>query len=312
MDEILEIFRRNFPYVSREEQTLLSIIHHEGNATYRRRDSEGRLIGCAIVNRNTILLLVVDKEHRNQGIGSDLLRACEETIVKDGLEKVILGVGFDYLLPGVPTSRRFAPSVHEHLDPFVNTKASDFFEQRGYRHSWGACNCFDMKISLSDFCLNDHAVGDTINGISYRWATIADMKEILRCADDACQYQEDSFSKYYDNASLYTPGHRQRVLIATRNDRIVGTLIVSVETEAKGVGNVGYTCVASNETHQGIATNMVKLGTRYLKDIGLEKASLSYTYSGLDVLYGASGYEISTYYFMGERVVKGIFAQYLT
>ena len=301
MDEILEIFRRNFPYVSREEQTLLGIIHHEGNVTFTRRDSEGRLIGGAIVNGNTILLLVVDKEHRNQGIGSDMLQACEETIGKDGHEKVILGVGFDYLLPGVPTSRRFPPSVHEHLDPLVNTEASDFFEHRGYRHSWGACNCFDMKMSLYDFRLNDYAVGDTINGINYRWATIADMKDILRCADDACQYQEDNFSKYYDDASLYTPGHQQRVLIAIRNDKIVGTLIVSVETEAEGVGNVGCTCVASNETHQGIATNMVKLGTRYLKDIGLKEASLSYTYSDLDVLYGASGYEISTYYFMGEK-----------
>lgn len=306
MDEILEIFRRNFPYVSREERTLLGIIHHEGNVTFTRRNSEGRLIGCAIVNGNTILLLVVDKEHRNQGIGSDLLQACEETIGKDGHEKVILGVGFDYLLPGVPTSRRFAPSVHEHLDPLVNTEASDFFEHRGYSHSWGACNCFDMKMSLNDFCLNDDAVGDTINGISYRWATIADMKEILRCADDACQYQDDSFSKYYDNACLYTPGHQQRVLIAIKNGKIVGTLIVSAETEAEGVGNVGCTCVASNETHQGIATNMVKLGTRYLKDIGLKEASLSYTYSDLDVLYGASGYEISTYYFMGEKVITAL------
>ena len=303
MDEILEIFRRNFPYVSREERTLLRIIHHEDNVTFRRRDSEGRLMGCAIVNGNTILLLVVDKEHRNQGIGNDLLLTCEETIKKGGHEKVILGVGFDYLLPGVPTSRRFAPSMHEHLDPLVNTDASDFFEQRGYRHSWGACNCFDMKMSLNDFSLNDYQVGDTINGISYRWATIANMEAILRCADDACQYQDDKFSKYYNNADLYTPGQQQRVLIAVRNGKIVGTLIVSVETEAEGVGNVGCTCVSSTETHQGIATNMVKLGTRYLKDIGLKQANLSYTYSNLDVLYGASGYEITTYYFMGEKVI---------
>lgn len=46
---------------------------------------------------------------------------------------------------------------------------------------------------------------------------------------------------------------------------------------------------------------MVRLGTKYLKDIGLKNASLSYTYTGLDVLYGDSGYEISTYYFMGEK-----------
>ena len=50
-----------------------------------------------------------------------------------------------------------------------------------------------------------------------------------------------------------------------------------------------------------LATRMVVLGTKYLKDVGLKRANLSYTYSNLDVLYGASGYEISTYYFMGEK-----------
>ena len=73
MDEILGIFRQNFPYVSREEQTLMGVISHEGNATFRRSDGDGRLMGCAIVNRNTILLLVVEKEYRGQGIGTELL-----------------------------------------------------------------------------------------------------------------------------------------------------------------------------------------------------------------------------------------------
>lgn len=45
-------------------------------------------------------------------------------------------------------------------------------------------------------------------------------------------------------------------------------------------------------------------GTKYLKDIGLKNASLSYTYSGLDKLYGAAGYEISANFFMGEKQLK--------
>ena len=84
----------------------------------------------------------------------------------------------------------------------------------------------------------------------------------------------------------------------------LGTLIVSIETEGKDLGSVGCTCVSFSETHQGIGTNMVRLGTKYLKDIGLQNACLSYTYTGLDKLYGASGYEISTYYFMGEKKLK--------
>ena len=112
------------------------------------------------------------------------------------------------------------------------------------------------------------------------------------------------FSKYYCNASLYHGDSHQRVLVAEKQGRIVGTLIVSIETEGKDTGNVGCTCVATAEAHQGIATRMVMLGTRYLRDIGLKHANLSYTYSNLNKMYGASGYEISTYYFMGEKVIK--------
>lgn len=304
MDEILRMFRENFPFVSREAETLAEVIGHEGNTVFTRRNPEGKLMGCAIVNGHTILLLVVDRDYRGQGIGEGLLRECEETIRKNGFEKVVLGVGFDYLMPGVPTSRRWAPSVHEHLDPMVNTAASDFFEHRGYVHAWGACNCFDMRMQLEDFCQNDHRIGDMIDGILYRWAVDSDLNEICLCADDACQYQDESFSKYYCNASLYHGDSHQRVLVAEKQGRIVGTLIVSIETEGKDTGNVGCTCVATAEAHQGIATRMVMLGTRYLRDIGLKHANLSYTYSNLDKMYGASGYEISTYYFMGEKVIK--------
>lgn len=304
MEEILKMFRENFPFVSREPETLAEVIGHEGNSILTRRNPEGKLTACAIVNGQTILLLVVDKGHRGQGIGDELLRQCEETIRKNGFDKVVLGVGFNYLMPGVPTSKRWVPSVHERLDPLVNTAASDFFERRGYEHVWGACNCFDMRMQLKDFCQNDYQIGDTINGILYRWAVGSDLKDICLCADDACQYQDESFSKYYRNADLYYEDSPQRVLVAEKQGRIVGTLIVSIETEGKDTGNVGCTCVATAETHQGIATKMVMLGTRYLKDIGLKHANLSYTYSNLDKMYGASGYEISTYYFMGEKVIN--------
>lgn len=303
VDEILRMFKANFPYVSREEEALAEVIGHEGNTLFARRNPEGEPIACAIVNGQTILLLVVDQDYRGQGIGDGLLGQCEAAIRQNGFNKAVLGVGFNYLMPGVPTSKRWAPSEHERLDPLVNTLASDFFEHRGYEHAWGECNCFDMRMELKDFPENDHHVGDTINGILYRWAEPDDLEEICLCADDACQYQDESFSKYYRNPDLYQEGHDQRVLVAEKQGRIAAALIVSRETEGEDTGNVGCTCVATAETRRGIATTMVMLGTGYLKDIGLKHASLSYTYSGLDKMYGASGYSISTYYFMGEKTL---------
>ena len=301
--EIYEMFKKNFPYVSREENTLKEVINKEDNMFFEKRNDENILIGCAIVNKNTILLLVVDEKYRNQGIGTDLSNKCEELIIKNGFNEIKLGVGFNYLIPGVPTSKKYTDSVYENLYPEINDNASNFFEKRGYIHSWGKCNCFDMKMSLSDFVKNENNIGDKINGILYRWSTIDDLNDIIECSDDACQYQDEKFSKYYNNKDLYDENNNQRVLVAVKNNKIVGTLIVSIETEGKDLGCVGCTCVSFKETHQKIGTNLVRLGTKYLKDIGLKNASLSYTYTGLDKMYGYSGYKISCYYMMGKKKI---------
>lgn len=305
MKEIIDIYRRNFPYISRDEKTVEEIIKNEYNIFFEERNN-GNLIGCAIVNKNTIILLVVDKDYRNQGVGTKLLEKCEKTIIDNGYDEIILGVGFNYLMPGVPTSKKYMDSVNENLDALVNDNASNYFEKRGYKHSWNNCNCFDMRMSLSDFNKNNYSVGDTINDVSYRWATIDDLNEIIICADDACQFQDEKFSKYYRNPDLYKEDNNQKVLVAVKNNKIAGTLIVSIETEGKDLGCVGCTCVSFEETHQKIGTYLVMLGTKYLKDIGLKNASLSYTYTGLDKLYGYSGYRISCYYMMGKKVIENV------
>ena len=303
-NEIYNMYKRNFPYINREEKTLKEIIANENNIIFEKRNSNNELIGCAIVNKKTILLLVVDEKYRNIGIGTELLNKCENKIIEDGYGEIVLGVGFDYLMPGVPTSKKYTESVHENLRLEVNDNASKFFEKRGYVHSWKKCNCFDMQMSLDNIVDNNYSINDTINGINYRWATIDDVPYIVECADDACQYQEEKFSKYYKNPKLYESNSNQKVLVAIKNNKIVGTLIVSIETEGKDLGCVGCTCVSFKETHQKIGTYLVMLGTKYLKDIELKNASLSYTYTGLDKLYGYSGYRISCYYMMGEKSIK--------
>ena len=299
MEEVYKLYREVFPYIFREEETLREIIGHDSNIRIEKRNDCQELIAVSLIRKNAILLLVVREDYRRQGIGSSLLRESEEIIRQRGYDKVVLGVGDDYLMPGVPTSKRYFPAEHENLYHFLNTEASDFFERRGYKHSWHDSNCFDMRMALADFPLESPHVGDTIKGCSYRWANANDLEGIIICVQEA----EEDFVAYYRNPDLYVPDGQERVLVAIVNQEIAGTLIVGLETEGKGQGCVGCTTVKPAFRGRHIGVNMVMIGTRSLKDAGLDTATLSYTYSGLDHMYGYSGYQICTYYMMGEKLL---------
>ncbi len=296
--EITALFRRCFPYIVRDDETLYNIVAHKGNQYVEKRNAQGELMGISVMNENTILLLCVDKEYRRQGIGSFLLEETEEIIAKNGYKEAKAGVGFDYLMPGVPTSKRYFPSVNEQLYEGVDEHASDFFENRGYVHQKD-CNIFDMRFSLDKFCREEHSVGDTIEGITYRFATPQDREAVWKCTDDALK----EFTQWYQSDYLYASEKVPKVLIATQGDEVCGALLVEVADEESGLGTVGCTSVRQACRGRKIATNMVTLGTKYLRDIGMKEAYLSYTYSGLDHMYGYAGYRICVYFMMARKTL---------
>ena len=301
MNELIVLFRRNFPFVVREEATVRRILDNNENVVVEKRSTKNDLIGAAVIHKNTILMLCVEKEYRNRGIGSELLAEAERVIMEAGYENIIVGAGDDYLMPGVPTSKRYTDAVNERLYKGVDEGASRFFEKRGYTHSWD-CNCFDMRFPLSEFTKEEYRVGDTIDGICYRFATEGDAEKICACVDDA--YEE--FTQYYKNVELYKGEGKQnpKVLIATDGEEVVGTLFVNLETEGPGLGSVGCTTVRPSHQGRHIGVNMVIIGTKYLKDAGMKEAYLGYTYSGLDHMYGYAGYKICMYYMMAKKIVK--------
>ncbi len=298
LEELVALFRRNFPFTVRGEDTVRDILGNENCNIIEKRNDENRLIGAVVTHNSTILMLCVDKEYRNRGIGSELLMAAENAIKEACYTEVTVGAGFDYLTPGVPTSKRYADAVNERLYEELDETESAFFEKRGYAHSWD-CNCFDMRFPLTEFVKNEHSVGDTVDGICYRFATKEDMEEVFSCTDDAY----DEFTIYYKNEALYLGDGEQnpKVLIATDGDEVVGTLIVNLETEGAGIGSVGCTTVKSSHQGRHIGVNMVIIGTKYLKDAGMKEAYLGYTYSGLDHMYGYAGYKICNYYMMAKK-----------
>lgn len=294
--ELFELYERNFPFIVREKETVLRILQNEGNTAIEQRDEQNKLIGISVINQNTVLLLCVDAEHRNKGIGTKLLAMSEEAVRAGGYDKIVIGNGFDYIMPGVPTSKRYVDAENEELYPGLDETASDFFAKRGYTHSW-QCNCFDMRFPLSRFERDTYHVGDTIEDITYRFAAIDDLEEICACTDDACP----EFTQYYRSESLYTADNDTRVLIAASDGQVVGTLIVGVEDAGKHLGSVGCTTVKRAYQGRHIAVNLVTIGTKHLRDIGFEEAYLSYTYTGLDHMYGYAGYKICIYFMMAEK-----------
>ena len=279
MEELLEIYHRNFPNNIRNEETVKKILSNPDNHIIEKR-IDNTLIGVSIINKNTIIMLCVDNEYRKKGIGTKLLNQSEKYILEHGYDKVNIGAGFDYLMPGVP----------------INEENISFFKRRFYTHSWNNCECFDMDMELKDTICN-YNLGDTVNGITYRLATVKDIKKIKECTYDA----QEKFTKYYMNTNLYDVNNNQIVLVAEDNDEICGTIIISKETDAPNTGSVGCTTVKHDHQGKGIATTMVQIGTKYLKEQGLKYSHIGYTYTGLDKLYGYSGYKVTTKYLMAEK-----------
>ena len=299
MNKYYEIFRRNFPYIVRDENEALKIINNPENKFFDYCDESGNLVGTSMVHKNTIMMLCVDKEYRNIGVGSSLLNRSEDYISNTGYDSVNVGVGDNYLMPGIPMATKPYDEVlkEDCIYSNVNNDSYEFFKRRGYKHSWEDANCFDMRADLNSVDFPKESIGDTIDGITYRFATVEDIPKIIECTDDA----EQSFSKFYKEERYYDKDSNQRVLIATKNNEVCGTLMICIETEGKGLGSVGCTAVSHKYRGKHIGVNMVVLGTKYLKSLGLKNGYLGYTYSGLDKMYGYAGYKICIYYAMAKK-----------
>ena len=299
--ELAALLKRNLPYLVRVESTMLRLLDDAENTVFQRRNAAGELIAAAVVHGSALYLLCVDAAHRGASVGSALLRQAEDCVRAKGFAEMTVGAGEDYLMPGVPTSVMPYPEalVPGHIYAGADDAAARFFAKRGYEHAWGDCNCFDMRMELKDMPAQGPAVGDVIAGVRYRWATPADLPALCACTDDA----HAPFTQYYRDASLYDGSSSQRVLIAEENGCVLGTLIVSQETEGPGRGSVGCTTVRHAARGRHIAVHLVQAGTRHLKACGLREGFLGYTYSGLDKLYGHAGYRICIYYFMAKKAL---------
>jgi len=280
INEILTLFRKELPEMLMSDETIITILSDKKNHFICRRQNDN-LIGISVINENTIYLLLVDKLRQGCGVGTSLLEESEEYVKTKGFSKIVLGAGNDYIMPGVP----------------MNRGAHKFFVKHGYSHSWGDEGCFDLSMSLCDFNYTEHRLGDTIDGSLYRFAVLSDIQGIAAC----CEEDASDFIVHYMNEELYKPDSTDPVIVAEKNGEILSALMIGIES---GDNNIGYAgCIITKPRHRnkGIAANILNIGTRHMKDMGLEQVWLSYTYSAIVNTYSKLGYKVCMEYFMGEK-----------
>ena len=283
-EELYRLFLDNFPGIVREPETARGVFTHPGNHTLLY-EQDGTIRAASVWNVNVLLLLCADRSVRGRGVGSFLLAETERAIKAAGYDEARFCDGFSYLTPGIPIG----------YPGYENNRA--FFEKRGYVHSWGDCECVDMKADLTmlpDFGMK---TGDTVRGVTYRFAREDDREAVYACALDA--YKD--FAKYYDRAPLYEAGNPERVLLAETDGKVVGILLVAAGCESPELGSVGCTATRPAYQNRGIATTMVKLGTASLAAQGFRTGYLGYTYTDIIPMYARSGYRVCMKYLMGVK-----------
>lgn len=299
-ENLYTLYRICYPGIIRTPSHVKSLFSDPDNRILLRSDGE-LVTAAAVLYQNHIVMLCVHPDYRCRGIGSALLAECEDSIRAQGYDTVKLTPGKTYLTPGAPME--FAP--------YENNRA--FLEKRGYVHTWGEDECVDMMLTMTDIDDLGVHLGDTVPGVSkkevldpadpknrftYRFAVPEDMEKTADCVAEAA----DDFVKYYQKRAPYEGMHGNHVLIAENEEGLIcGALLVSEGGEAEGLGSVGCTSTRKSFGGRGIATNMIKAGTMFLKEAGMERGYLGYTYTDIIPMYARAGYAVSMKYFMGEK-----------
>lgn len=292
-EEMYGLFRECYPGVVLSEEYAKNLMTDAQNVCFEER-REGELVGLLLLKENVVLMFCVAPGYRGQGIGSELLSKAEKFLQSQKAAEIKLCEAGEYITPGAP----LYPGNRE------------FFEKRGYVHEGAEDRSVDMMMDLADFTYEKHHLGDTIEGITYRYAQPEDREGAVNCAGEALP----EFAQFYYDEKLYQENSAERVIVAVKDqlslfqdpaESICGVLLVNLAGEMPGIGSLGCTSVRPSCAGKGIATNMVRLATGELRKAGLEKGYLSYTYGEIVPMYARSGYQISMRYFMGKKALEG-------
>ena len=275
LDALHALYNASFPALRTDRAALKKRLGiGSGSQVLIHCGAGGLPVGFAVVRQNALLLLCVQPEYRNRGVGSALLERAEALMRPYG--RAVLGHAQDtYIFPGVPMDG--GPDAHA------------FFEKRGYRYIWTA---YDMTLDLTAYAHRPELdCKDPALTTRMRLDTPED-----RANAGACSAQIESFGGYF----AYLPD----ILLAEWNGEIIGGCGIHPEncfyTEAfPETSTFGPLGVLEAYRNRGVGMRLCQDALDRLKAGGVKRIYIGYTW--LEDWYGKLGAKRCIDYWMGEK-----------
>ena len=255
-----ELFCRCYPQFKMSSRRFESLLENE-NTHILSHSEGGELAGFAVIDPPAVRLIAVAPEYRHRGIGTVLLKRCEEYARHKGFDKLYTGGVSSKFLIG------------------ADKASAGFFEKNGFETVGG---CDELLIELKDYSFDESAFhGHMCAG--YGWYE-GDMAALHKAVSEV----DESWVQYFDG--------KGKVYAATVNGEIASFCLVSTDnsnylTDAYGrVGMPGCVGTVPKFRSKGIALEMVARVTQYLKDCGMDISFIFFT--GVASWYEKIGYKV--------------------
>lgn len=276
MREYFDLYLRCFPDYPTTLELFENLLRPDLAHRVIRRES-GRLVGYGLVHGASIAMLCVDESYRRQGIGSTLLKECEDYICGLGGEKATLGCGEHYLFQGVP----------------VEDGVIHFFEKRGYSAPWVSIN---MEMPLAGFSPETLNIPPAPQDVVFRMAGQTDTAALLETVRNA----QENWTSIFETC-------KDPILVAEQGGRIVGFEVLSTDgayflRPGQKIGSIGCVGVIPDQREHGIGLQMVAAGAQWLKEQGCTHIELRFTW--LQDWYGRLGFHTVSRQWMGEKLLN--------
>lgn len=244
------IFKSCFPELKIDESNFNKLAFSDDTKLFRESD------GFAVCRKNRITLLCVAPDMQKKGIGSALLKQCEEHIKSSGNTGV--SIGGNMLIGATDGSH-------------------DFFRKHGYSLSG---DFTEMELTLKDFSVPK---ADIPENAEFRFYS-GDIEDLRKAVAEV----DEEWVQYFDEGGCFycsfMDGELASFCIVGEDERCL------LSDGASKTGSIGCVGTVPKFRKKGLGLHMVALAAQWLKERGCNNVFIHYTH--LYNWYGKLGAEV--------------------